>query len=653
MKIIAILLILAFPLWGICQTSPESAILSVTAVDGQQKPFVGEILFYTQRTGAVISAKTDNVGKADVNLPVGETYSAYSDASVSKYDFQVPNYPGLRFQQTFIFEGLPKDEISASPTLAAVNLRIIKPSGGFVQEAFEIRNTATGEIFTAESDISGNAHIRIPAGANYEIDFKTAKAFSRVSIPNEPFYYLDKKIYFEGSKSGGLHPSLSQALITVIYKDLDNKAVSGETITVQNPSTGSTFSAVTDSAGRAQMLVPIGGEYSVNTTHFTKIAKVTVPVAPGKYVFDSEYKNISSKQFERQRKELSDRAEEIERVWEREHSRTDSIREAEYSAWLEYIDEQEELRLRKIADAVAEAEREKQQADSLAEIKIENERLTIELTIRDSIQKRNAEIALAEKLKAEKLIKAKERARRDSLAEITRIAEAETKIDDDIIRRAKYETENNTWGTSKMVVFNVMARNDWKKTLFVVDVTGSMNSYSQSIKNWYLLNLYQQDTADFVFFNDGDGMANKDKQIGNTGGIHFCTSCTVRELNRVMKTASASRGGDIPENDIEALLAATDSIKDYKEVVLLADNNSFIRDYSLISKLSVPIRIVLCGVVNDVINEEYLNIAQLTKGSVHTIDKDIDFLKSLTAGESLFIGNREYVNVNGAFVRYK
>ena len=47
---------------------------------------------------------------------------------------------------------------------------------------------------------------------------------------------------------------------------------------------------------------------------------------------------------------------------------------------------------------------------------------------------------------------------------------------------------------------------------------------------------------------------------------------------------------DNPENDLEAIIYAMDRAYNYDEVVLIADNNSSIRDFKLVKQIKHPIR---------------------------------------------------------------
>ncbi|MCH2043794.1 MAG: hypothetical protein MK212_06595 [Saprospiraceae bacterium] len=195
--------------------------------------------------------------------------------------------------------------------------------------------------------------------------------------------------------------------------------------------------------------------------------------------------------------------------------------------------------------------------------------------------------------------------------------------------------------------------------IVVTDVTCSMNPYQEQVLIWHALNTVEGKTNTYLFFNDGDGRANSTKEIGKTGGLHFCQG-NVDDLVTVIEALGKSVmcSGDSPENDIEALLAAQNKSRKYDEIILIADNFSPMRDYSLMTELKVPIRIILCGVeanfkgsLPSEVNEEYLDLAYITGGSVHTITEDIWDLNKAVDGGKLKINGVEYKLENGRFTR--
>lgn len=194
-------------------------------------------------------------------------------------------------------------------------------------------------------------------------------------------------------------------------------------------------------------------------------------------------------------------------------------------------------------------------------------------------------------------------------------------------------------------------RDRWKNKMIVTDLTGSMSPYMDQVILWHALQLVQGENNRYLFFNDGDHTPDAQKVIGKTGGLYYTELSLLDSLlEKMRQTATAGSGGDGPENDVEALLAATPRLRGLDELVLVADNYSDCRDIGLLEKLRVPVHVVLCGTEGGV-NEQYLEVAFKTGGSIHTIEQDIEDLARLADGATLRIGESEYKVSRGKFIK--
>lgn len=203
-------------------------------------------------------------------------------------------------------------------------------------------------------------------------------------------------------------------------------------------------------------------------------------------------------------------------------------------------------------------------------------------------------------------------------------------------------------------VINTLNRQkEWTKILVVADITGSMSPYIAQLLMWYRLNTKKDKIIHWVFFNDGDFKHEDEKIIGNTGGIYDTKSDSFEVvLNLTLEAMMNGNGGDAPENDVEALIKGIQFCPECEDIVLIADNNSPIRDISLATNIEKPIKIILCG-SNSGINTQFLDLAIATKGSIHTIEEDIQNLVDLAEGEIIKIGKQTFKVVNGKLVGIK
>ena len=201
------------------------------------------------------------------------------------------------------------------------------------------------------------------------------------------------------------------------------------------------------------------------------------------------------------------------------------------------------------------------------------------------------------------------------------------------------------------LILKVLDRNkQWKNCLVVTDVTGSMYPYLAQFKLWHQQNIKYSTNRQFVFFNDGNRTPDKSKVVGKVGGVYFIKTAHFDSLMNIMQLAMLrGNGGDIPENNIEAVLTGIKRGQQIKEVIMIADNIATPRDLDLLSQVRVPIRLILCGTHTGPFNVNYLNMIKKNKGSIHTIEEDLNGISSIKEGETLLLEGYKYVYKKGGF----
>lgn len=194
-------------------------------------------------------------------------------------------------------------------------------------------------------------------------------------------------------------------------------------------------------------------------------------------------------------------------------------------------------------------------------------------------------------------------------------------------------------------------RSRWAHKVIVTDMTCSMEPYLDQVLLWHALRLVKGEENRYIFFNDGDGKTQEQKITGQTGGLHFTEKADMPRLLQTMReTKRFGCSGDGPENDLEALLDGAHRRTGSDELILIADNYSDVRDIELLTQLQVPVHIILCG-TDFGVNEQYLEIAWKTHGSVHTIEQDIDDLTEMADGATISIGTYKYHVCRGKFIQ--
>jgi hypothetical protein len=205
------------------------------------------------------------------------------------------------------------------------------------------------------------------------------------------------------------------------------------------------------------------------------------------------------------------------------------------------------------------------------------------------------------------------------------------------------------------VVLTVLQRHDdWGAAVVVTDLTGSMSPYTEQLALWFREQLHYRSQLNLFFFNDGDGKPDDKKVIGSTGGIHSCLQCTMQRLDTTVKsTMSKGNGGDAAENDVEAIIKSIVQTKTSEPIVLIADNKAPVKDISLAEGIHVPVRIILCGAADTAIHPDYLRLALITGGSLHTAKGDFTVPKDVKDGQTIALAGYRYVYSRNRFLLLK
>lgn len=203
------------------------------------------------------------------------------------------------------------------------------------------------------------------------------------------------------------------------------------------------------------------------------------------------------------------------------------------------------------------------------------------------------------------------------------------------------------------LVSKVLSKVDLKNKLIVADVTGSMAPYNAQIIEVIRSNRNEKKPipSSFVFFNDGNNMDNKYKKVGLVGGIYSTRSLELDSVVSTMLLAmNSGNGGDLEENNLEAVIQGLKAFPESEEVVMIADNFASPRDMILIGQVAVPIHVIVCG--GKILNDDYLNIAYQTKGSLSFNGFTYSNLHTLDEGAIVTVGASSFILKNGKF-KYK
>lgn len=230
--------------------------------------------------------------------------------------------------------------------------------------------------------------------------------------------------------------------------------------------------------------------------------------------------------------------------------------------------------------------------------------------------------------------------------------EAETKLIEDSVKRRTikgYKTYKGVYtGKPRYIedidVYDRLRNRNFKgKWAFVTDVTGSMAPYTGQVMA--LLQNRPNLATDhyYSFFNDGNGAPEILKRIGNSGGVYTVKTSQFDSIYHTMKRAMlAGSGGDLPENNIEAILRTIKQWPDTDSILMVADALAPIKDIKLINYVNKPVHILLCGDISNIITIDYVYLAKASYGSIITNEGIIDNLHKVKVGQTIEVGDVSY-----------
>lgn len=191
-------------------------------------------------------------------------------------------------------------------------------------------------------------------------------------------------------------------------------------------------------------------------------------------------------------------------------------------------------------------------------------------------------------------------------------------------------------------------QNALQNSVLVMDVTGSMGPYIADLSDYLKQN--KSKFLRYYFFNDGNNMPDYAKKQGQTGGIYSSSNKDFDALtDTILEAMLKGNGGDIPENDFEAILYAQKENEKANKIVWIADNFAFPRDTGLWSKVKIPMLIILCGSEHK-INPKWLSLAKKTGAQISLSGAFIPRFPAINEGDIFRVRGEVFVWRKGEFV---
>jgi len=213
--------------------------------------------------------------------------------------------------------------------------------------------------------------------------------------------------------------------------------------------------------------------------------------------------------------------------------------------------------------------------------------------------------------------------------------------------------------TYELTSYDALDRNinKWKNVVIVCDITSTMFPYTTQVFDWMNENTENNSIKGIVFFTDCDSLGRQTR--GRLPGKMF----TVRKKDELIlwdtmfaAINNTENNKDKPENNIEALIYAQKYFPDADEFVMIADNSTQVKDMKQLSKVKKKVHIILCGETyekNLAFQTDYIQIAKKTKGTIHTLEDDIDNVAKVKEMSVVRVGNIYFRFHKGKFYTTK
>lgn len=209
------------------------------------------------------------------------------------------------------------------------------------------------------------------------------------------------------------------------------------------------------------------------------------------------------------------------------------------------------------------------------------------------------------------------------------------------LNRPSTEAEARISKTERSSIYKGMEKIATReKVAVVMDVTSSMSSHVAALSWWISNSKDSLNVVHYTFFNDGDNRPDNTKKIGKTGGIYHGER--LFDYTAILMDAMRNgTGGDLEENDLEAVLEAQSKVSGADALLLIVDNFSDVRDLSLLDEVTRKVHVLVAGEVAAV-RECYLDIAKRTGGDMIVNGKRIP-LENMVAGMQISVAESTYI----------
>jgi len=434
----------------------------------------------------------------------------------------------------------------------------------------------------------------LPKNRKYTTNVDQEIDYRKFTVPNEKNCSKTFKVVYMSTRikevekndtiyqylAQGQMPTKSRVLVNIKIADLEGQPLAKEELFYVSENTNKVYLAVTNSQGKATLMLPKGDAYRVHSYAFRDITRKVYEDRPSSRTSRFELNTISKAEFIKRKNEramLLARRDSLQRV----RRQRDSVRIAEMDGYNFYLQHYY--------------------------------------------------------------------AKKDAKKIETNILKTVTRDQKAVATNANYFTDNS----QEIKAMLYRNKDQWKQKRIVANIDCSMYQYIDELLVWNYFEQSEKNNNSYWLFNGFQNNAKKSQTDHHRRGIYEVTKNDVEGFcNTIDKIVNFSCSGNRLENVVEALIIGATDKRPGDELLFIADNYSDVSDLDKLGGLNTPVRVLLTASSYG-INEQYLEIAYKTGGSVHTKNEDIskEQLKALKDGDRLRIGKFGYRFLKGRFLK--
>ncbi|MGG9963587.1 hypothetical protein [Ferruginibacter sp. SUN106] len=271
----------------------DSALLKLNFTTFEGEKIITKVHFENTATHKIINFKTDQNGVAACLLRIGENFAITIDNSEDSYEYTIPDADGEALNFTFKYH--LQEKIIPSGVIRLFNKKDLKDI------SIKTNNNST-QVLRITND---TVHFSVNGNEQYLVQSSGVTIKNNtIKIRNAEDAVLNYILYFSDDTHAELIAIDSfKSVINVVYKNLYDKPVVGDTIVVKGKKMAE-HKIRTSANGSAIVILPADDQYTISLKYFPNVYDINIEKENHLILANDLILNYPSvKEFEKQKKE--------------------------------------------------------------------------------------------------------------------------------------------------------------------------------------------------------------------------------------------------------------------------------------------------------------------------------------------------------------